>query len=136
MGSARHVVCSDCGGFRDETRYADSESSPCPHCGSVRRTIHLVIEDSLKIMDAMQGQVKDTGRPRKKRIRKEFFTGFEQHRKTAKWYMKERLIDRDNDIYREIVIDPESDEVVHQCVEPLGQHRGHGSAKRNAGPRP
>jgi hypothetical protein len=41
-----------------------------------------------------------------------------------------RIIDRDNDSYHEIVMDPISGKVVHECKEPLSQHRGHGSAKR------
>lgn len=136
MSSTRRVVCSDCNGLLDETRCAESESSPCPYCGSVRRTIRLAIGDRLEVMDGALGRVEDTARPRKKRVRREFFTGSERHRKTGKWYRKERLVDRDNDIYKEIVVDPESGDVVHQCVEPLSQHRGHGSAKLNTEPRP
>ena len=42
-----------------------------------------------------------------------------------------RLIDRGNDFYRETVTDYESGEVIHQTVEPLSEHVGHGSAKSN-----
>ena len=42
----------------------------------------------------------------------------------------ERLIDRKNDRYFELVEDPDTDEVVHRCEEKLSDHRGHGSAKR------
>lgn len=42
---------------------------------------------------------------------------------------KERLIDRDNDLYKEIVIDPVTGDVVHKCEEPLSKHFGHGSDK-------
>jgi len=41
-----------------------------------------------------------------------------------------RVIDRDNDIYHEVVTDPETGEVVHECREPLSQHRQHGTAKQ------
>lgn len=42
---------------------------------------------------------------------------------------RERLIDRDNDVYKERVSDYESGEVIHECEEPLSQHVNHGSAK-------
>jgi hypothetical protein len=42
---------------------------------------------------------------------------------------KYRRIDRDNDRYDEVVIDPETGEIVHESHEPLSEHWGHGSAK-------
>ncbi len=42
---------------------------------------------------------------------------------------KYRRIDRDNDRYDEVVIDPETGEIVYECHEPLSEHWGHGSAK-------
>ena len=42
------------------------------------------------------------------------------------------MIDREADTYDETVTDPESGEIVHECHEPLSEHRGHGSAKRSA----
>ena len=41
----------------------------------------------------------------------------------------ERLIDKYNDIYREVVTDVGSGQVVHECHEPLSEHQDHGSAK-------
>jgi hypothetical protein len=41
----------------------------------------------------------------------------------------ERLIDRDNNQYEEKVTDYETGEVIHRQVEPLSEHRGHGSAR-------
>ena len=40
-----------------------------------------------------------------------------------------RIIDKENDQYEEIVKDKETDEIIHQCSEPLKQHQGHGNAK-------
>ena len=42
----------------------------------------------------------------------------------------ERCIDKDNNHYKEIVVDPETGEIIHQCEEPLSEHRGHGSDKK------
>lgn len=47
-----------------------------------------------------------------------------------RWMRLARTIDRENDWYSEIIIDPRTGEVVHRCEEPLSAHRGHGSAKR------
>lgn len=45
----------------------------------------------------------------------------------------QRLIDRDNDVYRETVTDYESGEIIYHCEEPLSEHQGHGSAKPKKG---
>lgn len=50
--------------------------------------------------------------------------------KLQRWLKKVRVIDRENDQYREKVWDPETGEVIHACEEPLSQHFGHGSAKK------
>jgi hypothetical protein len=57
--------------------------------------------------------------------------GDDLHRKSGKWMHKIRVIDHENDHYKEVVTDPESGEVVHCQEEPLSQHRGHGSEKKH-----
>jgi len=59
----------------------------------------------------------------------EFKVGSELFRKFGKWVRKEMHIDRENNRYKEKVIDPLTQEVIHICDEPLSEHRGHGSAK-------
>ena len=39
------------------------------------------------------------------------------------------VIDRENDLYKEVVTDPDTGKIIHQCEEPLSEHVGHGSAK-------
>jgi hypothetical protein len=46
----------------------------------------------------------------------------------------ERLIDRRNNRYAEKVTDPKTTDVLHECDEPLSQHRGQGSAKKRDDP--
>lgn len=62
-------------------------------------------------------------------------TGEDLHRRTGKWMLLERVIDRAKNLYREIVKDPDTGKVVHRCEEPLTQHRGHGSAKKKEKPK-
>ena len=50
---------------------------------------------------------------------------------TGKYMQKERLIDHDNDRYREKVVDPETGKTIHKCDEALSEHRNHGSAKKD-----
>jgi hypothetical protein len=51
------------------------------------------------------------------------------HKASGTWRKRERLIDRDDDWYSEVITDAGGNEV-HRCEEPLSSHRGHGSAKR------
>jgi hypothetical protein len=50
--------------------------------------------------------------------------------KAQKWVYRIMRIDRDNDHYSETVVDPNTNEVIHKCEEPLRDHQGRGSAKR------
>jgi hypothetical protein len=47
-----------------------------------------------------------------------------------KYVWKSRVIDRLLKLYKEIVKDKETGEIIHQCEEPLNKHIGHGSDKR------
>ncbi len=60
----------------------------------------------------------------------ETMRGDEFYRDQGKWVLKERMLDWKNDRYREVVTDPETGAIIHECSEPLSEHRGHGSAKR------
>lgn len=42
---------------------------------------------------------------------------------------KIRIIDKDKNLYKETVTDPDTNTIIHHCEEPLDQHVGHGSAK-------
>jgi hypothetical protein len=55
--------------------------------------------------------------------------GDDFHRKSGRWMKLYRLFDRVKRWYHERVTDPETGEVVHECSEPLTNHRGHGSDK-------
>ena len=48
--------------------------------------------------------------------------------------VKKRVIDRGNNWYEEVVVDEETGKVVHENCEPLSDHKGHGSAKRQTAP--
>ena len=99
---------------------------PCPACGSMVRMIEVSITDSLEFHESLGFKQK---RPGYKKPIAEGVSGDEFFRKESKWVKKERLIDRQANLYRENVTDPVTGEVIHHCDEPLDQHTGHGGAK-------
>ncbi len=62
-------------------------------------------------------------------------TGDDLHRKTGKWMVLERIIDRAKNWYKELITDPNTGRVVRHCEEPLTDHRDHGSAKKKSEPK-
>jgi hypothetical protein len=58
--------------------------------------------------------------------------GSDLFRKTGKYTYLEQVIDRQNDWYHKLVVDPETGAPLRRCDEPLSKHRGFGSAKRAA----
>jgi len=89
----------------------------------------MFIEDKLRIVDSIRGKARQSDLPSDKKLRWDSFSGFEYSHSLEKIVKKVRTIDRDTDSYVERVTDPDTGEVIHECVEPLSQHRGHGSAK-------
>ncbi len=89
-----------------------------------------IVENAgLDIKESLAGKMKDISYNSKKNPRYEFFEGDDLRKSDSKWVKKSRIVDKNNDKYIEKVVDPETDEVVHHCEEPLSQHFGHGSAK-------
>jgi DNA-directed RNA polymerase subunit RPC12/RpoP len=130
--SHRKYTCTGCGKETGETEdQVLNNPQPCPDCGSMKRTLHLELHDELNldIKESIRGKAKDDSYPSKDKVRRDFFHGDDLHKKTGKWNKKDRIIDKDNDHYHEVVKDPETGEIIHECEEPLSEHRGHGSAK-------
>lgn len=100
---------------------------PCPNCGSVSRHISKHLFDTITLKEMVGAKAKRKGE-RKPYI--EQLLGDDFSTKLNKWMKKLRIIDRDNDIYKEKVFDPETNYVIHYCEESLKQHVGHGSAKK------
>ena len=58
--------------------------------------------------------------------------GDDLFRDTGEWLSLQRVIDRENDLYKERISNPQTGEVIRYREEPLSQHQGHGSAKVNS----
>ena len=121
------VHCVACGASLDENPSAPvGERLPCPHCGSLLRRIDVTCSDTLSLHSKLNVKAR---RAREKRPFMDQTIGDDFHRNTGRWMKLYRLIDRMKDRYNEQVTDPATGEIVHECSEPLDNHKGHGSAK-------
>ncbi len=107
-------------------------STQCPQCGSVEKNQQLKIGDTVEIYDSLDAKLKDPSLKSDDKLRVHLKTGDDLRKSDGKWMKKERLIDRDNDKYKESVIDPSTGEIVHHCEEALSQHINHGTAKKDS----
>ena len=115
------IYCKDCG--KKLTR----EDKICPNCGSKKKHIKSIFEVEIGLPSQIKGKVKKQG---VRKPIKEFKVGDDLHHKSGKWHHREMYIDRENNQYKEIVKDKTTGEIIHECMEPLSKHKGHGSAKR------
>lgn len=123
------VECGKCHQPLDESpNLSPSDRPPCPACGSLARQISVAVSDTVEVHSKVNLKGR---RPGMKRPFIEQTAGDDLHRKSGRWMALERVIDRVKDWYHERVTDPRSGEVVHECDEPLSEHRGHGSDRLN-----
>jgi len=57
------------------------------------------------------------------------FQGDDEMKSEKRWMKKTQIVDRENDRYRKLIVDPLTGAVIRDVDKPLSQHRGHGSAK-------
>jgi phage FluMu protein Com len=122
------VKCGKCGQELIEPTSTPFENRvPCPHCGSFSRAYFASIHETTTIREkiGMKGKRGGTGKPFIETV-----SGDDLLKTTGKWNKLERVIDRENNLYSEKIIDPETGKIIYQCEEPLSEHKGHGSAKK------
>ena len=123
------VKCGNCKEELDEdSNLPPDQRKPCSKCGSLSRCYHVLVNDTIKFHEklGMKARHNSGGKP--------FFesvVGSDLHRKSGKWMKLERTIDRENNHYREVVVDSNTGDVVHFCEEPLSDHQQHGTEKRD-----
>ncbi|HBX23603.1 MAG TPA: hypothetical protein DEF34_08245 [Desulfotomaculum sp.] len=129
----RIVNCVDCGYEFDEGNNGNNQV-PCPKCASLKKQVQLFVSENvfLNIKECVGLKFKKQGQ---KRPSKELISGDEYFKKENRWISKERIIDRENDRYYEKAQDTETGFVLHECDEPLSEHTGHGSDKKNSNDR-
>jgi DNA-directed RNA polymerase subunit RPC12/RpoP len=125
---SRSVHCGECGAsLAEPTDILPEDRLPCPNCGSTRRNFGIVLSTGLSLHSSLGIKGRHEG------VKKPFIEqkqGADLQHSTGRMVQKERILDRENDQYRERVVDPLTGEVIHECQEPLSSHTNHGSAKK------
>ncbi len=108
------VTCANCGSPLAVGNEGPNSDSTCSECGLAQMHIHLTIEDhvGVEIHDALRGKLKDPNLSSKNNPRVDFFAGDDLRKSDEKWMQKKRVLDRDNDRYIEVVVDPETGEII------------------------
>lgn len=124
--------CGQCDRELDEAiGLALEDRQPCPECGSKSRNFGKGLNADVTMHSTLGYKARHPG-PGKPFV--EGKVGSDLHRKTGRWMHLERVIDRARDWYRERISDPHTGEVIRDVEEPLSQHRGRGSAKKQPDP--
>lgn len=121
------IFCAECKISLNETPSLPEEDRvPCFRCGSKARFFDESLVDGIIVLSNLRTKARHEG---EKKPFYEGFSGEDLHRDSGKWMEKKRTIDRDSNRYSETIKNPETGKIVHDCLEPLDQHKGHGSAK-------
>jgi hypothetical protein len=121
------IMCGSCSCLlQEEFGIRPEERTPCSTCNSLKRIFCLSVFESVKVGTKLGMKHKMLGY--KKPIFESIF-GDDLHRNSQRWSLLSRIIDRKNDLYHEKIVDRETGEIIHECLEPLSRHVAHGSAK-------
>ena len=126
----RDESCANCHGLLTDIDLTIDPHVACPQCGSTARLHVVIINEKIRAFDSLWDRIKRLSFPSKKKVRSESFTGYEISHARQKMVRKFRMFNKDTDEYVERVTDIETGEIIHECVEPLSKHVGHGTAKK------
>jgi hypothetical protein len=130
MAQSNSVECGDCAATINVSEDTAGYRVPCPNCGGTKRSFDVSIEERAVARDGLKVKARRAGEKKPYVEAK----GVPSHsRRLDKVVHHQRLMDRDNNLYRETVTDYESGEIIHNCEEPLSEHQGHGSARLKKG---
>src|SRR6185312_14392467 len=121
------VVCGACKtSFLDKRNVATERRRPCPSCGSTGRLFFQTVATETTAQTSIGYKGRRSGKGKPFIIGK---LGADWSARLRRFVHLERVVDRANDRYKEVVTDPTTGDVIHHCEEPLSQHQNHGSAK-------
>jgi predicted nucleic acid-binding Zn-ribbon protein len=115
-------TCSSCGAaIEDSENLLDKPYQGCPKCGSRARTAHV----SSHVTASTNVRLKTHSKHREggSKVVRELIEGDDFHRKTGRWNIIRRLIDRKNNWYEEHFQERETGKTIHTKAEPLSEHR-------------
>ncbi|WP_222612561.1 hypothetical protein [Undibacterium flavidum] len=122
-------TCVKCGLSTPNEVVILREPPDCPGCGGRAFTMTFEVTETFLPHNTTVIKQKDPNRNSKKRVRREHFNGM-QANSQGLLMRKERLIDKDSDVYYEFVADPNTGEVLRKEHGRLSDHQGYGSAKQ------
>lgn len=123
-----HGVCLDCSTLAlADTGFLLEERIPCSHCGSLQRRYPQFASYATSGGVGIK-MVTDDRTPSGRKTCEEYI-GPSFSRALKRLVLRHMLVDRSLDWYREVVVDPESGEVLRVCSEPLSKHQNRGSAR-------
>lgn len=96
----------------------------CPLCSSKKFNVSIEVSDTLSVKDLLTGEIKNL---LKKTVLK-FKIGHEYFTKNNEWRFVDRLIDKRNNSYKEVITSLDG-YCYKNFTEPLAKHIGHGSDK-------
>ncbi len=119
--------CADCGAqINEPASLPVADRKPCPSCGSMARSFGAHVIEALTVREKIGMKQK---RPGHKKPIFESVSGDDLHRASGQWNKLTREIDRENNRYKEVIVNPETGEILRHCDEPLTDHVNRGSAK-------
>jgi DNA-directed RNA polymerase subunit RPC12/RpoP len=121
------VKCNKCGMELNESSDIQPKMrTPCPSCGSISRLFEKT--ELLKIGIVTRNKIKGKRQGKGKPFIEQF-SGKDLWHDLGRLVDKIMVIDRENDIYQEIIKDPINNIIIRYCLEPLSKHQDHGTAK-------
>ncbi len=125
------VLCGSCKQqLGESSQLPPRERMPCPNCGATTRIFKM--EAHVKVTPRVKSKLKHK-RPGFKKPIYEQVSGDDLYRKTGLWSKLFRVIDRQNNRYKEEFINSETGEVLRSVDEPLARHVNRGSARKIGG---
>lgn len=82
-----------------------------------------------KVYHSVKIEYKNNNYSSKKKMRMKIEIGDDFNRNRKKYVKLKRIINRDQNLYGEIIIDKEKNEIIRECYELLTEHRNRGNAK-------
>src|SRR5215831_19935015 len=115
------AICQNCTHVF-EINIPESTRRPCPQCSFTTRAISAdVTLDTKSALYLGLKHKRGAGKPIFESLHRP-----EPWRRAGKQVERLRIIDKENNHYKEVVTDPATGEIVHLCEEPLSLHTGHG----------
>ena len=121
-------ICKNCGNVLKEN------DMKCDHCGSVERNIDMYIQETIS---GCEKRIDMKVQNKEERLGHKHKEVDQLVIKTEKYHDVDRMVtrtireNRRDDIYSEFITDLETGYVYKDAVEPLSEHKGHGSAKND-----